>query len=183
MADVSVINVTSLTPIVAAAIVSGQQVTIYDNGGIAYRAPIEDVVSAAQDLNGCLCVKRVKVSMTPAQVQTLDTIPVDFAMTVPVGMYAKPIGADLFMDYNSAAYVSLSPIMIYPTGGGAAVLELPVNVIDSAADIAVQFGLKTGAASQIQFISGSGYSITSIGAVTTGDSPIDVYLTYALIEI
>ena len=52
MADVSVINVTSLTPIVAAAIVNGQQVTIYDNGGIAYRAPIEDVVSAAQTFNG-----------------------------------------------------------------------------------------------------------------------------------
>lgn len=41
------INVTDLTPIVAGAITTGQQVTIYDQSGNAGRAAIEDVVAAA----------------------------------------------------------------------------------------------------------------------------------------
>jgi len=45
--SIPIINVTSLTPILQAAIATDQQVTIYDQQGIAYRANIVDVVSAA----------------------------------------------------------------------------------------------------------------------------------------
>lgn len=118
MADVSVINVTSLTPIVAAAIVSGQQVTIYDQGGIAYRAPIEDVVAAAQDLNGCVCVKTIEIELTSAEILNLATSPV---LAIPAGtatQYIEVIGSICEYTYGTATYSGGGNIIVGPLPSG-----------------------------------------------------------------
>ncbi len=166
-----------------AEIQSGQFAYIVTPDGIPYRVDIADMTAKMNEVNGCVCIKTKKLTLTPAEVQALDATPIDFGITVPSGYYAKPLSADLFMTFNSAAYISLSPIFIYSNGSGGNIFTLAANVIDSVANIAVQFSPVAGAAGDEQMFEASSFSIATAGAITTGDSPIVIYMTYLEIEL
>lgn len=109
------INVTDLAVIVAGAITTGQQVTIYDQSGNAGRAAIEDVVAAAQDLNGCVCVKTVEIDLTSAEILTLNTAPVLAIPAPAANQYIEVIGVVCEYTYGTSDYTS--GILIGPTVG------------------------------------------------------------------
>jgi len=182
MAEVSVINVTSLTPIVAAAIVSGQQVTIYDNGGIAYRAPIEDVVSAAQGLNNCLCIKQATLTIPTAQVLTAFSAPVAFGLTVPAGYYVNPMQIQVYVDFNSIAYATNTSLYV---GAIGATVNIAVNsnvLAATTSKIALIPIITTPSSGQVQYVSGADLEVyVGVGNPTAGDSDITIVLTYVLI--
>lgn len=178
MADVSVINVTSLTPIVAAAIVSGQQVTIYDQGGIAYRAPIEDVVAAAQKLNACQCIINTKLDVASADVLTLFSNPIPFGITVPAGYYAMPISAQFKATYAGVTYTTNTVIDIQHSGTGSPIFSS--NALAFTADVFENIDPDFVA----QLIEGSDLYLTvRVGNPAAGTSDITVYVTYTLIEL
>jgi hypothetical protein len=170
------INVTDLAVIVAGAITTGQQVTIYDQSGNAGRAAIEDVVSAANGLNGCVCVRVAKLVIPTAEVLQLFTTPKAFGLVVPSGFVAVPISAQLNATYNSVQYATNIALEIGYTGAKTLFngslnfngnrfqnLELePDGALVAASDIEVR---------------------VNAGNPTTGDSDITIYLTYALIEL
>jgi hypothetical protein len=173
MADVNVINVTSLTPIVAAAIVSGQQVTIYDQGGIAYRAPIEDLVSAAQALNGCLCVQTKTVMIASADILTGTTV--FFDVTPPIGYYIKPISIDFKGVYNSATYGGATTVSFTVFGAGQNVCT--ANILGFTIDTFVPLALST-ATTDTTYKDGVDVYVTIPPGATTGDSDVSFVLTY-----
>lgn len=94
------INVTTLPAVVASAIATGQQVTIYDQSGVANRAAIEDVVSAAQGLNGCICVKTQVTDLSTAEI---------LAMATPIACTEVP---------SASQYIDVISAVIEYTNGG-----------------------------------------------------------------
>jgi hypothetical protein len=179
MAEVSVINVTSLTPIVAAAIVSGQQVTIYDQGGIGYRAEVQELVGAAQRLNGCQCVLTKTITIPTAEVLTLFTTQVNFGLTVPAGYYAKPLGVDLWATFNSVPYATNTTLLIFAVGGNVDILN--GDVLAFAGNSSTQLTFTT-AATDTQYVDGADLYVKAMtGDPTAGDSDITLVLTYILL--
>ena len=176
MADVSVINVTSLTPIVAAAIVSGQQVTIYDNGGIAYRAPIEDVVSAAQALNGSVSVQSKTIKLTPSEVYALDITPVQFGITVPAGYNIVGISGQVYTDFNTASYAGNTTMFIGNEPNMNELFEIDIaTVATSIVGMLKKFNPV--------FYAGTDISIYMLGSpATTGDSDLYVTVSYIIVR-
>jgi hypothetical protein len=181
MADVSVINVTSLTPIVAAAIVSGQQVTIYDQGGIAYRAPIEDVFSAMKTLGGDYGVKAATLTIARADVLTLNATPVAFGLTVPAGYIPLLISAPMFSStFVSAAYAANTAIRIRSTGGSVDIVA-STSVLDFTATTLRLLDIQGGADNTLLYLDGADLEVyVPTGDPTTGDSDITITLMYIL---
>jgi hypothetical protein len=105
------INATALTPIVAGAITSDYQVTIYDQAGNAGRAAVADVVSAANALNACTCVKTAEVFITSAQVLQLNTTPITIIPAI-VGFGVELLSVSLEVIYNSVAYATNTTLIV-----------------------------------------------------------------------
>ena len=180
MADVSVINVTSLTPIVAAAIVSGQQVTIYDQGGVAYRAEVQELVGAAQRLNECLCVNRHKLTLSSAQILAMNTTPIPFGITVPTGYYIQPLSFQFRGVFGTTPYATNVDPEIRYIGATNVIVDM-AGTLNFASSTLQNILLN---ASFQNVISAVDLEITeSSGNPTAGDSTVDIYMTYVLIEL
>lgn len=101
------INVTDLTPIVAGAITTGQQVTIYDQSGNAGRAAIEDVVSAANTISGGLKVMVHTEIIPSADILTGNTTPVTLNIPRSSGESIGIVGTPVFsLSYGTATYAT-----------------------------------------------------------------------------
>jgi hypothetical protein len=111
------INATALTPIVAGAITSDYQVTIYDQAGNAGRAAVADVVSAANTMNNCVCIKTASVIITSAQVLQLNTTPIEIVPAV-TGVIHEVLSASVEIIYNSIAYTTNTNLIIMNQGSG-----------------------------------------------------------------
>jgi len=178
MADVSVINVTSLTPIVAAAIVSGQQVTIYDQGGIGYRAEVQELVGAAQRLNGCQCVKTATLNIPTAQVLTLGAVPKGFGISVPSGYYIQPLSIQMKAIFNTTPYATNVGLQVY-CANSTGYIATEAAALSFSAPVFMNFALLSGADNI-----GDGGDVevfVPAGNPTAGDSDITLVLTYILL--
>jgi hypothetical protein len=178
------INATALTPIVAGAITSDYQVTIYDQSGNAGRAAVADVVSAANALNSEVGIKTAKLTIATADVLTLNATPIPFGITVPTGYIPMLIGAPVFSaTYNSAAYAANTAIRIRSVGGSVDVVST-ASALDFTADTIRLLDIQLGADNTLLYLTGADLEVyVPTGDPTTGDSDITIYLTYALIEL
>lgn len=173
------INATSLTPIVAGAITSDYQATIYDQAGNAGRAAVADIVSAANAVNGCVCVQTVKLDIPTAEVLTLNTTPKPFGLTVPSGYYVQPLAISFRSVYGTTPYATNTSLRIRPIGSAESITAQAINY---SADIFAIMGFSGGTAGQL--ISDVDLEVyVNTGDPTAGDSDITLYLTYALIEL
>jgi len=184
MADVSVINVTSLTPIVAAAIVSGQQVTIYDNGGIAYRAPIEDVVSAAMSLNNCACLHAHSQVITSAELLASNTTPIQLVSAPPAGFIYDVISVFASTDGNYIAPPYATNTTLEVIEQGATVAMFTSEFLESTINRIVKFTPNAvTVASNTNMVSNAILLKTFAGDPTAGTYNIKVYLLYTVREL
>lgn len=171
------INVTDLSVIVAGAITTGKQVTIYDQSGNAGRAAIEDVVSAAQDLNGCVCFKTIEIDLTSAEILTLASAPVLAIAAPDANQYIEVLGAICEYDYGTATYSGGGNILIGPAAGPQFYFN---GTLQATADRFVKAvpSVPTGADSNI------GYAlpiyILTLADPTTGDGTMVIRITYAV---
>jgi hypothetical protein len=176
------INVNNLPAKAAASITTNDQVMLF-NATETTQTPFNEAVAQANVLNGCLCVKTLKVTVPSASVLLFDSVPYSIPISTAVGKYVKLLSVDLFMNYGGTAYVSLSPLLIFPVTGDL-VFSLPAYIIDAAQDIFVSFTPVAATANQEQMVNGvAGYEIISLGAITTGNSPLDLFCTYVEIDM
>jgi hypothetical protein len=185
MADnVNVINVTSLTPIVAAAIVTGQQVTIYDQGGIAYRAPIEDMVSAAQLLNNCACIHTHSQVITSAEILASNTTPILLVSAPPAGYVYDIISAFASTDGNYVAPPYAGSTVLEIIEDGATVAAFTSDFLESTINRIVKFTPNAvSVASNSNMISGDILLKNFATDPTTGTYDIKVYIAYRVVEL
>ena len=131
-------------------------------------------------------VKTVKITIPTAQVLTLNTTPVAFGITVPVGYYLRVLGCDGYLDFNTIAYATNGKLLIRTVGTtdpqagwtGAQFLFGTTNRYSTSS-------LTSGTSvTSNQLISGADLeAYIDIGNPTAGDSDIDLYLTYMLVEL
>jgi hypothetical protein len=171
------INVTDLAVIVAGAITTGQQVTIYDQSGNAGRAAIEDVVAAANGLNGCVCVNTVEIDLTSAEILTLASAPILAIPAPAANQYIEVLGAVCEYDYGTATYSGGGNIIIGPAAGPQFYFN---GTLQATADRFVKAvpTIPTGADSNV------GYAlpiyILTLADPTTGDGTMVIRITYAV---
>jgi hypothetical protein len=181
MADTPTINATALTPIVAGAITTGQQVTIYDQSGNAGRAAIEDVVAAANTLNGCVCVKTAGVQIASADILTLGSTPVPFGLTVPTDTFPDILTAKCFRPDVDNAYATNTVVAIRCVGA-----DQPLFTLDFLGKTATGTGAffmernySTGV-NDTQIISGADLEVYVVGGNPSGGTfDMAVGITFA----
>ncbi len=122
-------------------------------------------------------VKTVKLTIPTAQVLTLYTTPVAFGLTVPVGYYAQLLSAQMKATYGGTPYSTNVTLEI---GFPSVKAIFTDNVL----------GFNSNAFFNMDFeSSGTQVSATDVvvsvnaGNPTAGNSDIDIYLTYTLVEL
>ena len=128
-------------------------------------------------------VKTVKLHIPTAQVLTLNTTPVPFGITVPVGYIPVVIGNVLLSStFNSVAYATNTNIAIQSVGGSQ-IISRGVSRLAFSASVMTTLD-EQGNATGIRYISGADLEVfVQTGNPTAGNSDIDLYLTYTLVEL
>jgi hypothetical protein len=180
------ININNLPAKAAAAITTADQVMTFTASGDTTQTPFNEAVAQANSLNLINSVKTVKITIPTAQVLTLYTTPVAFGLTVPVGYYLRVLGCDGYLDFNTIAYATNGKLLIKTVGttdpqagwSGAQFLFGTTNRYSTGS-------LTSGTSvTSNQLISGADLeAYIDIGNPTAGNSDIDIYLTYTLIEL
>ena len=122
-------------------------------------------------------VKTVKITIPTAQVLTLYTTPVAFGLTVPVGYYAQLLSAQMKATYGGTPYATNVTLEI---GFPSVKAIFSDNVLGFNANAFFNMDFES---------SGAQVSATDVvvsvnaGNPTAGNSDIDIYLTYTLVEL
>jgi hypothetical protein len=129
-------------------------------------------------------VKTVKITIPTAQVLTLYTTPVAFGLTVPVGYFVQPLGLKCGVDFNTVAYATNTSLSVRAVGAdvaiGASTAPLAAT-LSKVSNLNINIAPTAG---QTQFIDGVDLEVfVGVGNPTAGDSNIDVYMTYTLVEL
>lgn len=128
-------------------------------------------------------VKTVKITIPTAQVLTLNTTPVAFGITVPVGYIPVVIGEVLLSStFNSVAYATNTNIAIQSVGGSQLIAR-GVGRLGFSASVMSTLDIQQ-TPSGIRYISGADLEVfVQTGNPTAGNSDLDIYLTYTLVEL
>lgn len=181
MANPAFINVTTLTAVVASAITTGQQVTIYDQQGVANRVAIEDLFSAMQTLSSRYAVQVATLTIPTAQVLTAFTTPIPFGITVPTGFIPVLVSEPfLSATYGTATYATNIGLRIRSIGGSVDITS-DATALGFAANIQRTLTPQTPT-SGIRYLDGTDLEVyVPTADPTTGDSDITVTAFYMLI--
>ena len=171
------INVNNLPAKAAAAITTADAVMTFTASGDTTQTPFNEAVAQANTLNLINSVKTVKITIPTAQVLTLYTTPVAFGLTVPVGYYAQLLSAQMKATYGGTPYATNVTLEI---GFPSVKAIFSDNVLGFNANAFFNMDFES---------SGAQVSATDVvvsvnaGNPTAGNSDLDIYLTYTLIEL
>jgi trimeric autotransporter adhesin len=128
-------------------------------------------------------INTVKVSLTAGQVSTLSSSPV-LCIPAPAAGYAiRVVRASVALTFVSAAYTSSTQVFLYTdtaTLNQASCIILLATTSMHRTFIDVAAGID---ATSTQLISAKGLYLKTAGDPASGDSGIDLYITYELIKI
>jgi hypothetical protein len=135
-------------------------------------------------INGVGGIQTAKLFIPSAEVLTLNSVPKAFGLSVPAGYYAKPMGADLFVDFNSISYATNLQVSISAAGGSHFMLRSINDPLGSTVSTFSQLSLAQDSFDLTQIVGGADLEVfVPAGDPTAGDSDITIYLTYVLIEL
>jgi hypothetical protein len=171
------ININNLPAKAAAAITTADQVMTFTASGDTTQTPFSEAVAQANTLNLINSVKAVKITIPTAQVLTLNTTPVAFGLTVPVGYYAQLLSAQMKATYGGTPYATNLTLEI---GFPSVKAIFSENVLGFNANVFFNMDFDS---SGIQVSAADVVVSVNAGNPTAGNSDIDIYLTYTLIEL
>jgi hypothetical protein len=178
------INVNNLPAKAAAAITTADQVMTFTASGDTTQTPFNEAVAQANSLNLINSVKTVKITIPTAQILTLYTTPVAFGITVPVGYFVQPLSIQCGVDFNTVAYATNTSLSVRAVGADVAIGSSTAPLaatLSKISNININIAPTAG---QTQFIDGVDLEVfVGIGNPTAGDSNVDVYMTYTLVEL
>lgn len=128
-------------------------------------------------------IKTVKLHIPSADVLTLASVPISFGITAPVGYYAVGLSCQIKATYATTAYATATTIKIGSSTGSIAMFS--GNLLDFTANTFVSIPIVSGVKDEEQYDNGNDFIATVQGGSdpTAGDSDIDLYLTYMLVEL
>lgn len=129
-------------------------------------------------------VKSAKLTLSPAQVLTWFATPVQFGLTVPSGYYVQLISSQLGVDYNTIAYTTNFGAAIRAVGADTSMAS-NASALNTNVSRIVSMPINTSpSANDTQFIDGADLEVYGlIGAALLGDSNVDIYITYRLVQL
>jgi len=125
----------------------------------------------------------VKTTMSSSDILNMNTTPVIPTMTVPTGYAVQILDVYGRLNYNTTPYATNTTInIVFSTAVGQSVWQ-SANVLGDTANVIRRFTKTSGSAAEV-VIPNDPLVITCIaGNPTAGDSTVDVYITYKLIEL
>lgn len=178
MSNIPTINVTQLMPIVAAAMGTGLQATVYDQAGQAWRAPIEDVVSASQAINDCICIKTMVIDLSTADLLAMAT-PIVCTQTPGATQYIDVISATIQYSHGGTDFSGGGNLLI---GNSAGVQYHFVGVLQEPSDRNVKAGQTTPTAADSNIALGEPMLLFTLVNPTLGNGTARVRVTYAVFD-
>ena len=177
------INVNNLPAKAAAAITTADQVMTFTASGDTTQTPFNEAVAQANSLNLISEIKTVKLHIPSANVLTLASVPISFGITAPVGYYAVGLSCQIKATYATTAYATATIIKIGSSTGSIAMFS--GNLLNFTANTFVSIPIVSGVKDEEQYDNGNDFIAAVQGGSdpTAGDSDIDIYLTYTLIEL
>jgi hypothetical protein len=123
-------------------------------------------------------VKKVKVSLTAANVNNIGTTPITAVAAQGAGTIINVIAATAFLNWGTVAFDNNS--LDIEISGASTRQAYMSNFLNSSADTYHKGLLNSGNGTHID---NTALVITGTDSVATGDSTIDVYITYEVIEL
>jgi hypothetical protein len=165
----------SAQPKLTQAEITGDENVLLFTPGKTNQATLIDAVSKANELNAYLFVKSKTVKLTTAQVLTLNTTPVPFGITVPVGYYAQLLSAQMKATYGGTPYATNVTLEI---GFPSVKAIFSDNVLGFNSNVFFNMDFESSG----QQVSATDVVVSvNAGNPTAGNSDITVIITYILI--
>lgn len=125
-----------------------------------------------------------KKTLTAAQVLAFYATPVAFGLTVPSGYYVNLVSAQLGVDFNTTAFDTNTGVAIGAVGADSYIARHAAALDTNVSRVVEMAKASDLTANYTQFMDGADLEIYGlVGAALNGDSPVDIYITYNLIEL
>jgi hypothetical protein len=135
-------------------------------------------------INGTGGIQRAKLTMTAAEVLALNSTPKTFGLTVPTGYYVQVLSVQVGVDFNTTAYTTNTGIGVRAVGANVPIAFHPTVLAATTSRVASLVIDVAPTSGQTQFIDGVDLEVYADGGnPATGDSVVDCYISYLLIEL
>jgi hypothetical protein len=135
-------------------------------------------------INGTGGIQRAKLTITAAQVLALNSTPKAFGLTVPTGYYVQVLSVQVGVDFNTTAYTTNTGIGVRAVGANVPIAFHPTVLAATTSRVASLVIDVAPTSGQTQFIDGVDVEVYADGGnPATGDSVVDCYISYLLIEL
>ena len=122
-------------------------------------------------------MKHIKVSLSAAQIKTLESVPIELVPAPGAGYALEPVSCAVFYNYVSAAFNAVSGILeVYTDTGASQHLRTETSIIAGVADTFQKMYHQVGDVATI--IENKALKIRCINDSTLGDGSVDIYLSY-----
>lgn len=119
-----------------------------------------------------------KISLTAAQVKTLGATPIDAIVAPGAGKVINVLSVIANLVYGTTAF-DANDVTIAVDGGST--LATLTSLLDSVADTAKRGALSAPVDNDI--VANAKVVIGGTDSVATGDSPLDIYITYEVVTL
>lgn len=126
-----------------------------------------------------------RVTIPTASVLTLNATPVEIVAAPGAGKYILVEGAGVSIDFNSAAYTTNTALQLQISGGADDVGAIGNNILAATVSVVTNsFTPSNPSSGQSQIIENAALVVTNTaGDPATGDSDIDVFVFYRILEL
>jgi hypothetical protein len=144
---------------------------------------IQSAIFNLQPETGQTSIKKVKVSLTAAQINNIGTTPIVAIASQGVGTVIDIINAKYKLNWGTVAFDS-NTLFLQCVGASAGLGSqnfLPLNILSETSNI-----FQKGAQAQSQvnnLIPNAAIEVIGKDSVAVGDSTIDIYITYEIITL
>ncbi|MBV1952739.1 MAG: hypothetical protein KUG64_11170 [Cycloclasticus sp.] len=119
-----------------------------------------------------------KVSLTASQIKGIGTTPITAIASPGVGRYIKILSADAWLDWGSVAFDD-NDLDLTTSGSASPQISLN-NLLDSIVDVNRS---KNNNGASDMYLENQGVQVTGVDSTATGDSTVDIYITYEIITL
>lgn len=126
-------------------------------------------------------VKTVKVSLTASEIKNIGTTPIEAIATPGVGKFIRIVGeATLSLNWGSIAFDN-NDINLDIVGSTTTGYRFWSGILNDTNDVLIKS--KESSSIPNDIVENAAINITGTDSVATGDSIIDVYITYEIITL
>ena len=180
------IAVTSLSSILPEDLTTSNSIVAFTSDGNTNQVNLFEAVNAANNNNGCLCVKEVSVTITNAQVLALNTTPIELIPAQGAGTVIEVLNWVVAVSGTGTPFATNNVLAITnPTGAADLGRDVADVVLKSTVDRVCAISTRTSPpVGETQMIANEPVVVTVLtGNPTAGTGAIKVMATYRVINL